>query len=366
MERPPTRRRLPISLAWLVALLVVVSGVVAVIVAMRPAAPGQAGVGTELAPPTSATQSGSAAAPSAVAPSAAAPSTAAPSTPAPSASTGGEVEASRTPSSSPVPDPTIIVAGDIASCDTDGDEKTAALLDGLDGTIVTAGDNVYPEATRETLERCFHPSWGRHKDRIRPAAGNHDWDDGLDDYLAYFGPAAVNEDGDPWYTWREGSWQVIVLASDCEEADGCERDSRQGRWLADTLAASDARCTVAVFHHPRFTSGEHGSSDTVADFWELLYAAGAEIVVNGHDHEYERFAPQDPDGNADPEAGIREFVVGTGGIGLRPFASEEANSEMRSATSHGVLALRLGDGSYEWTFHSVDGAFRDEGSGVCH
>ena len=277
-----------------------------------------------------------------------------------------EASPSAATTSPPPPDPVLVGAGDIASCGLETDEATAALLDDIEGTVFTAGDNVYRAATRRTFEECFEPTWGRHKDRIQPAPGNHDWLEGLDAYLEYFGDAAVNEDGDQWYTWQEGTWQVIVLDSNCRRVDGCGPESPQGRWLAETLEASDSRCTLAIFHHPRFTSGEHGNAEAVAPFWDALYAAGADVIVNGHDHDYERFAPQDPSGDADPEKGIREFVVGTGGAGLREFADVVANSEIRASITHGVLALTLSDGSYAWEFHAVEDGFEDRGTGECH
>jgi hypothetical protein len=282
--------------------------------------------------------------------------------PAPSAT-----PSSTGPASTPPDEPRILAAGDIAACDSDGDEATAALLDALPGTIITLGDTVYPSATEATFRDCFDPSWGRHRDRIRPIAGNHDWDTGdLAAYLDYFGDAAVNEDGDPWYADDVGTWQVIALASDCARVDGCDSDSPQGRWLADTLAASDARCTLAVFHHPRFSSGEHGPTEAVAPLWEQLHAAGVDVVLNGHEHDYERFGPQDPSGIADPERGIRQFIVGTGGIDLRPFQRVAANSELRASVAHGVLELTLKDGAYDWTFHAVGDAFVDRGTAFCH
>ena len=263
-------------------------------------------------------------------------------------------------------DPVILAAGDIADCDTPDDEATADLLDDLPGTILTLGDTVYPSATEATFAQCFDPSWGRHRDRIRPAAGNHDWDTGdLGAYLAYFGDAAVGEDGDPWYALEVGTWQVIVLASDCGRVDGCGPGSKQGRWLAETLARSDAECTLAAFHHPRFSSGEHGPTEAVAPFWEQLHAAGVDVVLNGHEHDYERFAPQDPEGREDRQGGIRQFIVGTGGVALRPFDRVAANSELRASIAHGVLGLTLRDGSYDWVFHAVDDVFEDRGTAFC-
>jgi 3',5'-cyclic AMP phosphodiesterase CpdA len=241
----------------------------------------------------------------------------------------------------------LIGAGDIAGCDWDTDEATARLLDDLEGTIFTAGDNVYPEGTDETYDACFDPTWGRHLDRIRPTPGNHDTPTGSQEaYLEYFGAAAVNEDGDPWYAYDLGTWRIIVLDSDCGAVGGCDPDSDQGRWLADELAATGVRCTLAIWHHPRYSSGFHGDDAIVQPFWEALYAAGADVIVNGHDHDYERFAPLSPAGAEDRERGIRQFVVGTGGAPLRAFETPRPHSELRLATTQGLIAFTLKDRGY--------------------
>jgi hypothetical protein len=298
-----------------------------------------------------------------------APAIVAPSAPAePGASASPSVAPSPTASVGPTGDPILIGAGDIGDCESEGDEATAALLDGLPGTIFTAGDNVYPNGTLESFEACYEPSWGRHLDRTRPAPGNHDRPgERLDGYLAYFGEAGTNEAGDPWYSYELGTWHVIVLDSNCSEVGGCGPDSPQGQWLAADLAASGARCTVAIWHHPRFSSGdEHGNDPEMDPLWRALYVADADVVVNGHDHDYERFAPQDPDGNEDRERGMRQFVVGTGGTPLRGFDDPEPNSELRLAVSHGLLELTLRDGGYDWRFIPTDGDITDRGSASCH
>lgn len=268
---------------------------------------------------------------------------------------------------SPSGDPVLVGAGDIADCESDGDEATSALLDGIAGTVFTAGDNAYPVGSTETYRDCFGPSWGRLLDRIRPAPGNHDWGVGaLTAYRDYFGETASNPEGDPWYAYDLGTWQIIVLDSDCSRVDGCGPESRQGRWLAATLAASEARCTLAIFHRPRFSSGEHGGQDEVGPFWDALYAAGSDVVINGHDHDYERFAPMRPDGTEDRERGIRQFVIGTGGAPLRAFRDPVTNSELRASVSHGLLELALRDGSYDWRFVATRGEFSDRGTANCH
>jgi hypothetical protein len=260
----------------------------------------------------------------------------------------------------------LVGAGDIASCLLDTDEATASLLDDLPGTVFTAGDNAYEDGTPTDFDDCYDPTWGRHRDRTRPAAGNHDWvTRDAAGYLGYFGAAATNAEGRTWYSYELGWWHVIVLDSDCVEVDGCGPDSAQGAWLAADLAANDARCTLAIWHHPRFSSGMHGNDPITDPFWRALHAAGADAVVNGHDHDYERFAPQDPDGAAAP-TGLREFVVGTGGAELRPFERSVANSVVRSSVAHGVLELTLQQSGYGWRFISIDGSFTDQGSATCH
>jgi hypothetical protein len=290
------------------------------------------------------------------------PTASAPSSPA--ASSPG---ASGSAAPSPSGDPVLVGAGDIASCDLDGDEQTARLLDGIAGTVFTAGDNAYEDGSTSQFAECYAPTWGRHKDRTRPAAGNHDHvTRGAAGYTAYFGTAATNPDGKTWYSYELGTWHVVVLDSNCRAVGGCEASSEQGRWLAADLAASTASCTLAIWHHPRFTSGEHGNDPIVAPFWQALYAAGADVIVNGHDHDYERFAPQNPDGLEDRARGIREFVVGTGGAALRGFSRSVANSELRVAFYYGVIQFTLRDGSYDWAWQPTTGPISDSGSQRCH
>ena len=265
-------------------------------------------------------------------------------------------------------DPVLVGAGDIGDCASDGDERTAALLDGTDGTIFTAGDNAYQKGSAQEFRDCYAPNWGRHLARTRPAPGNHDWEtDGLAGYLGYFGASAQGPDGSSWYSYDLGTWHVIVLDSTCAKVGGCDPVSAQGQWLARDLAASNARCTLAIFHHPRFTSGEHGDLREMDAFWRPLYAAGVDVIVNGHDHDYERFAPQDPDGLADPERGIRQFVVGTGGRRLRNFPRVAPNSDVRLQGGFGVLKFTLHDGSYDAEFIAAGNDFRDRGTALpCH
>ena len=262
----------------------------------------------------------------------------------------------------------LVGAGDIASCSSSGDQATADLLDGIAGTVFTTGDNVYPDGTAAEFTNCYDLSWGRHKGRTRPAAGNHDYHvPGAAGYFGYFGTAA----GDPakgYYSYELGSWHVIVLNSNCEETGGCGAGSAQERWLREDLSNSDAVCTVAYWHHPRFSSGsDHGSNSTYQAFWQALYDLGADVVLAGHDHLYERFAPQTPTGAADATFGIRQFTVGTGGKSHATFASPMPNSQVRNGTTFGVLKLTLRATGYDWTFVPEAGkTFTDSGTGSCH
>ena len=232
--------------------------------------------------------------------------------------------------------------------------------------VLTVGDNQYEHATLAAYVASYEASWGRVKAITHPTPGNHEY--GTVDaagYYEYFGAAA----GDPsrgYYSFDLGRWHLIALDSNCEEVGGCGRRSPQTRWLRADLAASSARCTLAYWHHPRFSSGVHGGSRAYREFWIALQAAGADLVVVGHDHDYERFAPQDRDGVADPARGIREFVVGTGGRSLYPFVRRAANSEARNSTTYGVLKLTLRAKGYDWRFVPVAGStFTDAGSASC-
>jgi hypothetical protein len=279
-------------------------------------------------------------------------------------------------SESPQPEPTapgppptqsavLVGAGDIAYCDSSQDEATAALLDGIEGTVYTLGDNVYEDGTSSEFAQCYEGSWGRHKGRTKPSAGNHEYKtDGAAGYFDYFAEAA-GERGKGYYSYELGGWHIVVLNSNCKKV-ACDAGSAQAAWLRADLQASDTRCTLAYWHHPRFSSGDHGDHAEVSAFWEDLYADGADVVLASHDHDYERFAPQNPNGGLDLEHGIRQFVVGTGGKSLDPFASTQDNSEVRNNQSYGVLKLTLLADSYAWEFIPASGDFRDSGQQACH
>ncbi|MCZ7570519.1 MAG: metallophosphoesterase [Ardenticatenaceae bacterium] len=261
----------------------------------------------------------------------------------------------------------LIGAGDIAGCSSTGDEATAALLDQIPGTVFTTGDNVYSSGTAKQFANCYDPSWGRHRARTRPAPGNHDYGTaGAAGYFDYFGPLAGEPDKG-YYSYDLGAWHIVVLNSNCSAIGGCAAGSPQEQWLRADLAAHPAACTLAYWHHPLFSSGLHGNSPSMQAIWEALYAYAADVVLNGHDHDYERFAPQDPNGVADPAHGIREFVVGSGGKSHYPFLGLPiANSEVRNDNTFGVLKLTLHPASYTWEFVPEAGqTFTDAGSEPC-
>lgn len=266
------------------------------------------------------------------------------------------------------PEVVLIGAGDIADCaDLAGAEATAKLLEANSGTVMALGDLAYPNGTAEDF-KCYDQTWGRVKDRTRPAVGNHEFhSSGASYYFQYFGAAA----GDPksgYYSYELGSWHIVVLNSECAEVGGCGAGSPEEKWLRADLRAHPVGCTLAYFHKPRFSSGlNHGSDPELGAFWQALYDFNAELVLNGHDHDYERFSPQDPNGKPDSKRGIREFVVGTGGKNLRRFGIHRANSEVRNNSTFGVLKLTLKETGYDWMFIPQAGkSFADSGSGSCH
>lgn len=287
-----------------------------------------------------------------------------------------DLTASPSPTSIYTPAPTLpqvftlVGAGDITYCaNPEGAETVSRLLDALrPDAIFTAGDNSNDEGTPEQYRECFDPAWGRHKALIHPAPGNHDYlEPGAAGYYAYFG-AAAGDAGRGYYSYNLGEWHIIALNSVCWEVGGCGEGSPQLAWLQADLAAHPGGCTLAYWHHPLYSSGKHGANPMVQPLWQALLDAGAEIIVNGHDHHYERFALQDANGNLDRRGGIRQFIVGTGGAGWRiPPAGRAANSEALLSGVYGVLRLTLYPGGYAWQFIPQPGSpATDFGSGVCH
>jgi acid phosphatase type 7 len=276
----------------------------------------------------------------------------------------------RSTSSTPATDVSVILvgAGDIADCkDLSGAEATAKLLESIPGTVMAVGDLAYPDGSKENFQ-CYDRTWGHVKSRTRPSPGNHEFHtQGATYYFSYFGDAA----GDPrtgYYSYELGTWHIIVLNSECVEVGGCTAGSPEEKWLRADLIAHPAACTLAYFHKPLFSSGgAHGDDPEMMPIWQTLYDANADVVVSGHDHDYERFAPQTPLAMPDSDRGIREFVVGTGGKNHRPFGAPHANSEVRNADAFGVLKLTLRTGAYDWQFVPEAGkTFTDSGSNKCH
>jgi 3',5'-cyclic AMP phosphodiesterase CpdA len=268
----------------------------------------------------------------------------------------------------PSNDPVIVAAGDIASCSTTADDATARLAARTPGTVAALGDDAYPSGSPSQYKDCYGPTWGRFKARTRPAPGNHEYilSQRAAGYFGYFGSAAGGRDG--WYSYEVGPWHVIVLNSVCDLVGGCGAGSRQAKWLKADLAAHPTRCTLAYWHHPRFSSGQrHGDSPFMAPLWKILDNAGADVVLSGHDHGYERFAPKTADGRIDRAHGIREFVVGTGGAEPYPFDPPERGSERRQTGTYGLLKLSLTRRGYSWRFLRAAGKpFSDSGSARCN
>jgi acid phosphatase type 7 len=261
----------------------------------------------------------------------------------------------------PASNAVFVGAGDVDGCGSLEPEATAKLLDRIPGTVFVAGDATYPSGTMQTYTNCYGPTWGRHLWRTFAVPGNHDYDtDGGASFFAYFG-AAAGPAGLGYISHTLGSWHVIMLNSNISTQVG----SPQYEWLRQDLAASSAACTVAVWHHPLFSSGQNGPSTFMRDVFNLMVQYGVDVVVNGDDHIYERFAPQDAYGRASAR-GIREFVAGTGGYPLYNRGRTLANSEVFENKTFGVLKLTLKSGSYDWEFVPIDGqTFRDSGSGSC-
>ena len=262
---------------------------------------------------------------------------------------------------------TLIAAGDIAVCGSSNDEATALLVDNIPGTVAPLGDVVYESGSASEFTNCYEPSWGRFKSRTKPSVGNHEYQTlNATGYYNYFGAAA----GDPtkgYYSYDLGNWHIIVLNSNCSIVS-CAAGSAQEQWLRNDLIANTKQCTLAYFHHPRFNSGaSHGNNTAVGAFWTALYQYGAELILNGHEHMYERFAPQTPDAVSDPVNGIRQFTVGTGGRAFYSIGTVKPNSQVRNNNTYGVIRLTLGAGTYSWQFVPVAGStFTDSGTDSCH
>jgi hypothetical protein len=259
----------------------------------------------------------------------------------------------------------LVGAGDIGVCGSSASAATAAVIDGIDGTVMTLGDNAYPDGSDANYASCYDPTWGHLKPRTRPVAGNHEYvTESGRPYYDYFGDAAGPR-SKGWYSYDQAGWHIVVLNSNVDMSTSSE----QLTWLRSDLAAHPTVCTLAIWHHPRFSSGEYAPGvASVADAWNTLYDAGVDVVLNGHEHYYERFAPMNRIGTPDP-TGMRAFTVGTGGAPLRPPPTGTARwptSEVLRSDTYGVISLTLSPTAYDWDFHPVAGkTFTDHGTGTC-
>jgi hypothetical protein len=267
----------------------------------------------------------------------------------------------------------LVGAGDIASCkNPEGAQATAKLIEQIPGTVFADGDLAYEKGSAEEFKDCYDPAWGRFKDRTKPALGNHEYvDPTASGYFEYWGTKA-GLPGKGYYSYDLGDWHIVVLNTNCDAKDlgGCAAGSPQETWLKEDLAKHPKACILAYGHHALFSSGlfkKHAVHPELKQLWEDLYAAHADLVLAGHEHSYERFAPQDPEGKANPANGIREIVAGTGGRSHDLLGFATPNSEIRNWETFGVLKLTLSPGKYTWEFIPEEGkTFHDSGSGVCH
>ena len=254
----------------------------------------------------------------------------------------------------------MIAAGDIGMCGRPEVAQTARLVAGLDGDLLLAGDLAYFQGTAENFRDCFNPSWGIFRSRWHPVPGNHEYESpGAAPYFAYFG-AAAGPSGVGYYAFTAGDWLILMLNSNIPAGRG----SPQWEFARRELERQRTPCTMAVWHHPLFSSGPNGSNPMMRDMWSLLEDNDAEVVVSAHDHLYERFARQTADGTPEPANGIRQFTVGTGGAELYNFLRATANSEERLVKS-GVMRFTLRPAQMEWEFHGIDGSVSDRGLDTC-
>lgn len=268
----------------------------------------------------------------------------------------------------PLPEGSVMVlaAGDIARCGGEDDEATAEIVEQYpDATVLALGDLAYNNGSAEEFERCYDASWGPFKDRTRPVPGNHEYRTaGAGPYFDYFGDTA-GEPGKGWYSFDLGEWHVIALNSNCDDVR-CDAGSEQERWLRADLEASDARCTLAFWHAPRFSSGaKHGGTRDVQDLWQALHEHDVDVVLASHEHLYERTAPLDARGRVDDENGIRQFVVGTGGGNFYELGERIEGSEAAIVETAGLLRMTLHPTGYDWAFVAVGDGDTDEGSADC-
>ena len=252
----------------------------------------------------------------------------------------------------------LVGAGDISSCDNNNDEATAKLLDNIPGAVFVLGDNVYVDGTYSEFTDCYQPTWGRHKNRTKPVPGNHEYfTPKAAGYFQYFNAVP------PYYAYDLGEWRIYALNSEIDVSS----TGAQVQWLKNDLTINPRFCVLAYWHRPLWSSRyEDGSDSTYETLWKTLHDAGADLVINGHIHNYERFKEMNAEGLA-TSPGLREIVVGTGGVSLDGYVTSLPTTEVRNASTYGVLKLILGPTNYSWQFVPVAGeTFNDSGSTNCH
>ena len=267
----------------------------------------------------------------------------------------------------------LVGAGDIAGCeDLSGARATAQLIEQIPGSVFALGDLAYDDGSTANFRNCYDTTWGKFKNRTKPALGNHEYHEATASaYFQYWGDAA-GPLGKGYYSYDIGAWHVVVLNTNCyaKGLGGCATGSPQETWLKQDLQEHASECIVAYGHHALYSSGisiKHAVHTELRPLWQDLYAAHADLVLAGHEHSYERFAPQDPNGQRDEKNGIREIVAGTGGKSHDLLGIPMKNSEVRNWNTYGVLKLALSPTKYDWEFIPAQGkSFRDSGSAACH
>jgi acid phosphatase type 7 len=275
-------------------------------------------------------------------------------------------------------DPVVVAAGDIA-CDPQAQSfeagegtaercrqgHTAALVETLEpDAVLVLGDLQYDYGSYRKYQRSYHPSWGRFKGITHPTPGGEEDGPGRSGYRRYWGARAAPA-GLLWYSFDLGGWHIVSLNSNCPGVSSCDAGSPQEQWLRADLAANSKACTLAFWHEPRYSSAGQSATKMTA-IWQALYDAGAELVLSGDAHNYERFEPMGANGDIDRARGVRQFVVGTGGESLQSFGVRQAGSLVRRSGTFGVLELRLHPGSYDWRFvHESGRRLTDSGSAAC-
>jgi hypothetical protein len=255
----------------------------------------------------------------------------------------------------------LLAAGDIGTCGSIGAAQTGQMLDSLSGTLLALGDIAYPHGTPEDFMNCYDPVWGRHKSRTKPTPGNHEYETGAaQPYFDYFGPLA-GPPGLGYYSFKAGDWLVLSLNSNIPVGNA----TAQIQWLRSELTANQTHCALAFFHHPLYSSGPNGDNARLAGLWQTLYDMGVDVILNGHEHIYERYGPMTPDGQRNDVKGIRQFIVGTGGAGLYTISRLHPVSEVQ-VIAHGLLKLTLSSQGYQWEFLQVSGVRGDFGQDLCH